>query len=426
MGCCMSDLEGVMLSDYLLLKRISRGGVADVYRALQNTGGDYEVAVKIYQAGYARQASFRELFMAEAEKIGQLDQPHILPLLEFGEGDGLLYVVTPYITSGTLLDFLKRVGGKMSAMQAAPVALQLCGALQYAHDRGLIHGNIKPTNIFIGPDGRVLLADFGIARGYEDSQEALTRVGWGTAEYVAPEQSLGVLRPASDIYAVGTILYLVLTGQPPFSGHTPVEVLLKHVRQPAPSTRLLAPGISEAVDQVLQKALQKRTDDRYTSADELSRAFNAAVQVAPIASPVARLEALPEPQLVAFQSSLVGAPHTPAPAAAPLSPAGDPETPTPAYLTASVVQPASLPGVPVEWSPLAQDAPGALDMTAEEYLRGKPLVSSAPQEPAADAKGQQGRAENLFLSKILPALVVVLLLLGLVAALLSSFFFPGG
>jgi len=418
----MSDLEGVMLSDYLLLKCISHGGVADVYRARQHTGGDYEVAVKIYQKGYARQASFRDYFMTEAEKIGQFDHPHILPLLEFGEGEDLLYVVTPYIATGTLLDFLRRVGGKLSAMQAEPVARQLCSALHYAHTRGVIHGNIKPTNIFVGPDGRILLADFGIARGYQDSQESLTRIGWGSAQYVAPEQSLGLLRTASDIYTAGTILFLILTGQPPFSGQTPVDVLLKHVRQPAPSTRQFAPGVSDAVDRVLQKALQKRTDDRYASAEELSRAFSAAVLAAPIASPVARLTALSEPQLAASPALPFG-PHTPSPVAAPFSPVGDPETPTPAYLTVSVAQPAPLPSGPVEWSPLARDAPS---MTAGEYLRSMPLASPAAQEPVTNLKQEQERAANLFLAKILPALVVVLLLLGLAGALLSSFFFPGG
>jgi serine/threonine protein kinase len=414
----MPDLEGVMLSDYLLLKCISHGGVADVYRARQNIGGDYEVAVKIYQGEYAERTSFRNYFMSEAEKVGQLDHSNILPLLEFGEGDGLLYVVTPYITTGTLLDFLRRVGGRLSAIQAEPVVQQLCSALYYAHERGVIHGNIKPTNIFIGPDGRVLLADFGVARGYQDSQESLTRIGWGTAEYVAPEQSLGLLRPASDIYTVGTILFLILTGQPPFSGQTPVEVLLKHVRQPAPSARQFAPGVSDAVDRVLQKALQKRTDDRYATAEELSLLFSAAVQIAPVATPLA-----PQPELqhVAAPAFASGGPRTPFPAIVPPSPLSDPETPTPTYLAAPTARPAPLPAGPVEWSPLAPDAPGARD-----YLSSTPTASPAPQPVGVAKKETQKRHGNVFLSKVLPVLVIVVLLLGLAAALLSSFFFPGG
>ena len=121
--------------------------------------------------------------MDEAEKIGQFDHPNILPFLEFGEGEGLLYTVTPFVVPGTLEDLLARVGGKFSAMQALPIMQQLCSAVQYAHGHDVIHGNIKPTNVFVAADGRMLLSDFGIACGYDDSQQSLTRVGWGSAEY---------------------------------------------------------------------------------------------------------------------------------------------------------------------------------------------------------------------------------------------------
>src|SRR5215472_8807511 len=281
-------LEGVMLSDYLLLQCISRRGIADVYRARQSGEGNYEVAVKVFRPGYAQRESFRDYFMTEAEKIGQLEHPNILPFLEFGEGEDLLYSVTPLVTTGTLEDLLRRVGGKLSAMQALPIMQQLCSAVQYAHDNDVIHGNIKPTNIFIASDGRMLLSDFGIVRGYDDSQQSLTRVGWGSAEYAAPEQSLGVLRRGSDIYSLGVLLFRILTGQPPFTGHTPVEVLLRHVRQQAPSARSLDAHISDAVDGVLHMALQKRSDDRFSSAEEFSNALMVAVSVAPVASPVAK------------------------------------------------------------------------------------------------------------------------------------------
>ena len=146
----MSDLlEGVQLSDFLLIECINRGGVADVYRGRQVGEGNYEVAVKVFRPGYAQREAFREYFMAEAEKIGQFEHPNILPFLEFGEGEGLLYTVTPYIASGTLDDLLKQVGGKFSAMQALPIMQQLCSAIQYAHDHDVIHGNIKPSNVFV-------------------------------------------------------------------------------------------------------------------------------------------------------------------------------------------------------------------------------------------------------------------------------------
>src|SRR5579884_417040 len=276
MGCCMSDLEGVILSDYLLLQCVSKGGVADVYRARQSTIGEqsnYDVAVKVFRPGFAQRASFRDYFMTEAEKVGQFDHPNILPFLEYGEGENLLYVVTPFITTGTLEELLRKVGGHFSAMQALPILQQLCSALQYAHDHDVIHGNLKPSNVFVTSDGRMLLADFGIVRSYDDSQQSLTRVGWGSAEYAAPEQSLGVLRRSSDIYSLGVLLFRILTGHPPFTGQTPVEVLLKHVRQQAPSARLFDPTISEPVDSVLRRAMQKRSDDRFATAEEFSNAL---------------------------------------------------------------------------------------------------------------------------------------------------------
>jgi serine/threonine protein kinase len=491
----MSDLEGVMLSDYLLLQCISKGGMADVYYARQNGEGNYEVAVKVYRPGYAQHESFREFFMAEAEKIGQFDHPNILPFLEFGEGEGLLYVVTPFIVSGTLEDLLKRVGGKFSAMQALPIMQQVCSAVQYAHNHHVIHGNIKPTNIFVAADGRMLLADFGIARGYDDSQQSLTRVGWGSAEYAAPEQSLGVLRSSSDIYSLGVLLFRILTGQPPFAGQTPVEVLLKHVRQQTPSARVLVPTISDAVEGVLQMAMQKRSDDRFASAEELSNAFLAAVTVAPVASPVAKPATMSQP--VFDQRVSAGNPPAPVPAMNSSTNPGDPQTPVPAHLAftsfsssapffeesvqqtpsallgnggnssgsglnatdrgknTSLEESASITSMgkhgfwsvdPVEWSPMTNAQGNSAPLTADAYLRSKPVATvpsvspalpalsaaspAAPSNlpiPSSSAKKIEKEGSNrlgALLRKLLPVVVVILLLLGLLGAILSSFFFP--
>src|SRR2546428_9623313 len=160
-GYRMSDLlEGVILSEYLLLQCISRGGIADVYRGRQAGEGNYEVAVKIFRTGYAQRESFREYFMTEAEKIGQFEHPNIMPFLEFGEGEDLLYSVTPLVTTGTIEYLLSRVGGKLSAMQALPIMQQLSSAGQFAHEHDVIHCNIKPTNIFVAADRRRLLSGF--------------------------------------------------------------------------------------------------------------------------------------------------------------------------------------------------------------------------------------------------------------------------
>lgn len=439
MGCFMSDLEGAMLSDYLLLQCISKGGMADVYRAHQVGEGNYEVAVKVFRSNYAQRQSFRDYFMTEAEKIGQFDHPNILPFLEFGEGENLLYVVTPFVPTGTLEDLLRRVGGKFPAMQAFPIMQQLCSAVQYAHNHDVIHGNIKPSNVFVAADGRMLLSDFGIAHGYDDSQQSLTRVGWGSAEYAAPEQSLGVLRRSSDIYTLGVLLFRILTGHPPFTGQTPVEVLLKHVRQQPPSARVFVPNISDAVDGVLLMAMQKRSDDRFASAEEFGNAFLVAVTIAPTASPVAKSVPMvtSQPALNQQSSPGIGDPQTPFPAAVAFTPPVETSLPAATELSPSAppvekpVQPspppvtlpfAGEPGSdvtdvrkknpseegkgngagkhkfwsvdPVEWSPIESDAgakEGSVALTASEYLSNKSVVpgesspSPAPSSPTPEA-----------------------------------------
>src|SRR5437773_360937 len=133
-GDHMLDLAGAILSDYLLLECISRGSVADIYRARQNDG-PYEVAVKVFRPAYAGNEAFRTYFLGEAEKIGQFDHPYILPFLEYGKSKGLLYAVMPYVKSGTLDDLFKQVGGRFSALQARLIVQQLCEAVQYAHNR---------------------------------------------------------------------------------------------------------------------------------------------------------------------------------------------------------------------------------------------------------------------------------------------------
>ena len=284
----------------------------------------------------------------------------------------------------------------------------------------------------------MLLSDFGIVRRYDDSQQSLTRIGWGSAEYAAPEQSLGVLRRSSDIYTLGVLLFSILTGHPPFTGQTPVEVLLKHVRQQAPSARLFEPTISDPVDGVLRRAMQKRSDDRFATAEEFSNALLAAVTVAPIASPVAKAISIPTHQLSSTQSQSSSDPQTPVPAHIALTPpAVMPPSPTnplsvwsPPGETShkdssstppneAPVQPSPLvthrPGDdedplsgvterqkkssllgdehagahtfwtagPIEWSPLGSQNEGTPPLTADDYLHSKPLVPGVPQAPLA-------------------------------------------
>ncbi len=469
----MSDLEGVMLGDYLLLKRMSKRGVVDVYRACQRERGNLEVVVKVFRL--EQHGSFRTYFLEEAAKVGQLDHPNILPLLEYGEAENLLYVVTPFVSTGTLADLLQRVGGRFSALQALPIVQQLCSGLQYAHEQNSIHGNIKPTNVLVGSDGRMLLADFACMRGYDDSQQSFTRIGWGAAEYMSPEQSLGVLRRASDIYSLGALIFTLLTGMPPFTGQTPVAVLLKHVRQPPPSARTLVPVISEAVDKVLCTALQKRSDDRYASAEALSQAFCMAVTVAPGTIPAAKIlfkrstqvlrsqtEPLEHTQIadnaLNMPASVVN-PPTPLPPLLASSPtssfSSEPSSALPLTGQATAASVSSLQSRPFvgeemkeifserkeasdmaqrwsanpeEWSPLVQlpfsteHAPQA--GTAYSHPRKPSLIPFEDGLVTALPPLEEHEHEwNRRLHRWLPYIVVCLLLLGLLAALCSAFLY---
>ena len=355
-------------------------------------------------------------------------------------------------------------------MQALPIMQQLCSAVQYVHNHDVIHGNIKPTNVFVAADGRMLLSDFGIARRYDDGQHSLSHVGWESAEYAAPEQSLGVLRRASDIYALGVLLFRILTGQPPFTGQTPVEVLLKHVRQQPPSVRTLVPTISDAVDGVISMALQKRSDDRFASAEELSNAFLSAVTFAPVASPVATRPVVPPPpQPPSGQPLPVSAPKNRQTPVAAFNASASREN---SFLVSAIDEPTERirppmemveggfgsdlaekrkiksleektsmgkapfwPVDPVEWSPIGDAITpphevNAVPLTAGAYLQSKPMMPgerpSAPESSAVpeEAHSHESNRFNERLRKALPVVVVILLLLGLLGALLSSFFFP--
>jgi serine/threonine protein kinase len=473
----MSDLEGAVISGYLLQQCLSQGGVADIYHAHPLGRDTEQVVVKIFRHEYVHRSAFRDYFLSEAEKIAHLKHPHVLPLIQYGQETDLLYVVMPSITTGNLDDLLMRVGGRLSAMQALPIIQQLCSALTYTHEQQLIHGNLKPQNILVAPDGRMLLADFGIMRSFDDSQQSLTRIGWGSAEYASPEQSLGIQHHGSDIYSLGVVLFRILAGVPPFTGQTPVEVLLKHVRQPAPLIRTLVPTISEPVETVLMKALKKRADERYTSAKDFYAAFQDAVTLAPIASPVARsitrtLPAFsehPEDQTQRHLSlkklSLQAAdPTTPIPVSLALDRSVQnrltgtwwrTEVPHEKSELVEVVeqkqeefQPSpsdngSLPSTwssePPEWSPIVrgkeqseqseQPEQNNVPNTAQAYLQQMDALEEEEASSVGTVAGSELAKKEIpslpfatFLQQWLPFIVVAFLLLGLLGALASALF----
>src|SRR5215467_2118216 len=269
----MAGLEGTRLGAYELIQRVGAGGMAEVYRARQLTAFNREVAIKVIRAHFTEDPSFRERFLREAQAITKLSHPNILPLIEFGEEDGVLYLVMPLAREGTLRDLLKRRNGPLPLEEAMPLFTQLCDAVQYAHEQGIIHRDIKPQNVLLQSRTHVLLGDFGIARDLAQTHITTTGAGIGTVEYMAPEQALGQIDTRSDIYSLGVVLYQMLTGQVPYTGSTPFQVLMRHTSEPLPDPLQINPNLPADVVSVLQRALAKDPNQRFQSAQELGRAL---------------------------------------------------------------------------------------------------------------------------------------------------------
>jgi serine/threonine protein kinase len=286
----MAGLEGTKLGAYELLERIGGGGMAEVYRAKQTTAFGREVAIKVIRAGYSENPSFRARFLREAQAISKLSHPNILPLIEFGEQDEILYLVMPLAREGTLRDVLKQRHSPLPPEEAIPIFTQLCDAVQYAHEQGIVHRDLKPQNVLMQRRTHVLLADFGIARDSAESEHlTATGAGIGTVEYMAPEQAMGKADPRSDIYSLGIVLYQLVTGTVPFSGTTPFQIIMKQSNEPLPDPRTFNPALPNELIQVLKTALAKDPDRRFQSAQALGRAVQ---QMRPDIGPAA----LPGPQ----------------------------------------------------------------------------------------------------------------------------------
>jgi serine/threonine protein kinase len=275
----MGNLTLGTLGPYRLLSLLGAGGMAEVYRA-HDPRLDREVAIKVLPVDLARQPGFLERFRREARNVARLDHPNILPIYDFGEQDGATYVVMPLVEGGTLRDRIVRQG-VCSLREAASILYQLAQALQEAHARGLVHRDVKPANVLLGPGERVLLADFGIACALADESEpALTQMGMGigTAEYMSPEQARGEpVDHRADVYALGIVFFQMLTGRVPFTSDDHFSTALMQVHEEPPAPRSLNPTIPPAVEALMLKALEKDPARRFQSAAEFAQGLSQAL-----------------------------------------------------------------------------------------------------------------------------------------------------
>ena len=274
----MTDLLGKTFGSYKLVELIGKGGMASVYRGYQEAI-DRSVAVKTLAVDAIQDSSFLTRFFQEARTLAKLTHPSILPLYDFGNAGGVLYIVMPLMSGGTLAERLAR--GPLPLNELTRVLLPIAQALDTAHNQGIIHRDIKPSNILFDQRDAPFLADFGIAKTGEPGS-SLTGTGViGTPDYMSPEQARGeVLDRRSDIYSLGVVAFQALTGQHLFTATTPMGVIFKHISEQPRSPRETRPELPLEVDNVIRRALAKDPTQRYQTATEFANALLAAIEPA--------------------------------------------------------------------------------------------------------------------------------------------------
>jgi eukaryotic-like serine/threonine-protein kinase len=279
------EMLGRLLDHYQLLRSLGYGGSATVFLA-RDIHLQREVAVKVFMPSDGSTQDFLRRFEREARVLAQLDHPHILPVYDYGKENGNAYLVMPHMVGGSLRDWLRRRGAVPPA-EVVRLMSQMLSALQYAHERNLIHRDIKPGNMLFKADGTLMLSDFGLVKVLtgEDGQTPLlnestsmtTHALTGTPDYMAPEQINGKVVPASDIYALGVVLYEMLTGTHLFQADNYMGVLMKQLYEQPRPLRELNPQIAPELEAVVLRALQKDSARRYQHPDELRLALQQAI-----------------------------------------------------------------------------------------------------------------------------------------------------
>jgi serine/threonine protein kinase len=402
----MDDLSGRNLGPYRVLERIGAGGMATVYKAY-HAAMDRYVAIKVLPPHLARHADFHARFLREARTIARLEHRHILTVHDVAEVDGVPFLVMRYTNSGDLNGLIAR--RSLTVAQAARLIGQVASALAYAHRQGVVHRDVKPGNVLIGPDGDALLTDFGIAKIYEDTLN-LTGEGQlvGTPAYMAPEQvQAQPVDARTDIYALGIVLYQALVGEPPFIAETPLALALMHIHNPLRPPRQVNPDIPEALERVVLRATAKAPGDRFQTADEMAAAIQAVLAglsketaridqpaeataaplSAPPASPPSAPAAAPLSALPASQPASTPAPTPPAPASrrrlAPLWLGGGGIAVAAVALAALLLRPGATPSVTPSAAPAQTAAPAAAPAADLRFPAATSKISGLAVAPDA-------------------------------------------
>jgi serine/threonine-protein kinase len=285
-GIAMSDLTGQYLGQYELLSRINRGSTSTIYKAYQSKLDRY-VAIKVLSPHVVDEEGFLDRFTQEARAVAQLDHPNIVSVYDFDQSGDVAFIVFKYVESGSLRSMMN--SGPMELSLAVDIAMQIGLALGYAHKRGVIHRDVKPSNVLIGEGRWALLTDFGLAKILGGGKKLThTGIGMGTPDYMAPEQAQGLPGDGrADLYSLGVMLYEMLAGRVPFEADSSMGVVVKHITEPPPPPRQFNPEIPLAVEKVILTAMKKDPDGRYQTAEAMIAALVRA------AGPVAERATLP-------------------------------------------------------------------------------------------------------------------------------------
>ena len=277
----------ILSGRYELLGHLGKGGMAYVHHA-HDKNLQRDVAIKILRDSLIEDTAFQARFLHEARAAANLAHPNIVTIYDFGYDNGRYFIVMEYVEGTDLKSFILR-NNRLNPEEAVDLMIQISAGVGYAHRAGLVHCDLKPQNILVGRDNRVKITDFGIARALASIRpDEYSEIVWGSPTYFAPEQAAGASpSPASDVYALGIILFEMLTGRPPFVATDPVLLAKLHQVAPPPPLRHLNPAISVTLEQIILKVLSKEPSARYRTADQFGRVLSSfARQPQPIDQPI--------------------------------------------------------------------------------------------------------------------------------------------
>jgi eukaryotic-like serine/threonine-protein kinase len=372
--------ETLLNGRYRLIAQQGSGGMAVIYKAV-DTFLSRTVAVKVLRPSLTTDAAFLERFRAEARSVANLNHQNIVTVFDFGNDQSAYYIVMEFVEGQDLKQMI-RTAGALPPERAVRFAIQICAGIGFAHRAGLVHADIKPQNILVTREDEIKVTDFGIAQAFSDTYPNERQdVVWGSPHYFAPEQARGDKPgPASDVYAIGIVMFEMLTGRLPFMGTNQQELALAHIRDRVPLVSEYAPQVPEALVKIVEKVMSKEPSQRYSRADQLGHLLSSyleksgqATMQAPMPSPSAPPAGAPPPPNTIPNQRINAGQTVPNPAAniAPPPPNSLPGQSTP-FNAQPTLRYNVAPEAP-QYAPPRQPTQGAQG--------GQPLYNPPPQAP---------------------------------------------